>query len=93
MVVLFALFEDEDAHRFARQHDGLQGVRQFVDVQDRDAVQLRDLVQIEIVGDDDGVQVLRQLKQFQIDFADGRIICVHDLYVERGIRLQTVEHV
>src|SRR5262249_53566464 len=52
LVVLLAFLRDKDAHDFARQPNGLQGISKLVDVQDRDALKLRNLVQVEVVGDD-----------------------------------------
>src|ERR1017187_8954319 len=36
LVVFLAFFKDKHFHDLARQHDGLERVRQLVDVQDRD---------------------------------------------------------
>lgn len=33
LVVLLAFFEDEHSHEFTGQHDGLEGVGEFVDIQ------------------------------------------------------------
>ena len=52
LVVFLAFLEDEHVHDLARQHDRLERVGQLVDVQDLDAAELGDLVQIEVVGDD-----------------------------------------
>ena len=87
LVVLLALLQDEDAHRLAGQHDGLEGVRQFVDVQDLYAVELRHLVEIEVVRDDDAVETLREFEQLEVNLLHGGDVRVHDLYVARGIRL------
>src|SRR5205814_9014830 len=93
LVVLLALLQNEDAHRLAGQHDGLQGVRQLVDVQDLNAVELRDLVQLEVVRDDDAVELFGEFEKFEVNFLDRLNVRVNDLYVERGVRLKAVEHV
>ena len=54
LVVFLAFFQDEDLHDLAGQHDGLERIRQLIDVQHLDALQLRDLIQVEVVGDDLG---------------------------------------
>src|SRR5271169_1370869 len=54
---------------------------------------MRDLVEVEVVGDDLRVDILRQFDQFEIDFADLRIIILDDLNGEQGITLHTLEDV
>ena len=48
---------------------GLSAVRQFVDIEHLDAVQLGHFVQIEIVGDDFAVVNLGELDQLHIHLA------------------------
>src|ERR1700730_14502522 len=50
LVVLFAFFQNKDAHSFTGEYNRLQRIGQLIDVQDVDAVQLRHFIQIEIVG-------------------------------------------
>ena len=57
LVVFLAFLQNEDAHRLTRQHDGLQRIGKFVDVQDVYAAELCHLVEIEIVGNDDRVKL------------------------------------
>ena len=52
LVIFLPFLQDEDSHGLAGKHDRLQGIGQFVDVQDFDALKLRDFVQIEVIGDD-----------------------------------------
>src|SRR4029450_13915209 len=52
LIVFLTLFEDEDLHDLAGQHDGFQGVGQLVDVEHFDAAQVSDFVEIEVVGHD-----------------------------------------
>src|SRR5579864_5336865 len=82
LVVFLALFEDEDAHGLAGEHDGLEGVGERVDIQNFDSVQLGDFVQIEIIGDDFAIVNFGQLDQFHVDFADVREVVLDDLHVE-----------
>ena len=72
LVVFLAFLEDEHLHDLAGQDHRLERVGELVDVQHVDAAQLRDLVQVEVVGDDLSLQRARQLDQLQIDFADVR---------------------
>ena len=57
---------------------GFSAVGQLVDVQDLDAAQLRDLVEVEVVGHDAAEQRPRQLDQLQVDFLDLRKVEVGD---------------
>ena len=93
LVVLLPFLQDEDAHRLARQHHGLERVRQLVDVQHLDAVELRHLVEVKVVGDDNAVERLREFEELEVNLLDGGEVRVNDLDVERGVRLQAVEHV
>src|SRR5438132_7327577 len=93
LVILFALFQNEHAHRFAGKHDRLERIGQLVDVEHADAAKLGNFVEIEIVGDDYGVELFAQLDQFEIYFAHGGKIGFDNLNVERAVVLQTIEHV
>src|SRR5580692_8421467 len=93
LVVFLTFFEDEDLHDLAGQHDGLERVRQLVNVQYFDALQLRDFVQIEVVGDDLAFVDFGQLDQLEIHFADGGEIVFHDLDLQRGHFLQALQNV
>src|ERR1700722_13793663 len=93
LVVFLAFFQYEHLHNLARQHDRLQGICQFVDVQHRDTLQLRYFIEIEIVGDDLAFVELSQFNQFQIDFADCGKIIFHDLNLYRSDLLQALQNV
>jgi hypothetical protein len=56
-------------------------------------VELRHLVEVEVVGDDHAVQTLREFQELEVDLFDGREVRVHDLNVERRVALQPVEPV
>ena len=80
--------------RLAGQDDGLQGVGQLVDVEDGQAVEPGDLVQVEVVGDDLGVHRLGQLDELGIDVADvGEIQLGDDDRDDLGGFLEVVEDV
>src|SRR5215204_4227698 len=78
LVVFLPFLEDEYLHDLARQHDRLERIGELVDIQHLDAAQLRNFVQVEIVGDDLALQRTRQLDQLQIDFAHVREVHVGD---------------
>src|ERR1700687_1364953 len=93
LVVFLAFLQNEDAHSLAREHNGLQGIRQFVDIQDFDSLELCDFVQVEVVGDDLALVDLGEFNQFQVDFADGRKIIFHNLNLQVGDFLQALQNV
>src|SRR5215831_7063101 len=93
LVVLLPFLEDKHAHRLARQYDRLQGVGQFVDVQHLHAMQLRHLIEVEIVGDDLAVVDLGEFDQLHVDLARLGEILLDDLDVEVGHFLNTLQDV
>src|SRR2546421_6562238 len=68
LIVFLSLFENENAHRLAWQDDRLEAVGEFIDVQNIHAAKLSDLIQIEIICDDYGVELFAEFDQFQIHF-------------------------
>src|SRR5438132_3579608 len=68
LIVFLSLFENEYAHRFAWQHHRLEAVGEFIDVKNIHAAKLSDLIKIEIICDDYGVELFAEFDQFQIDF-------------------------
>ena len=56
-------------------------------------MELRHLVEVEVVGDDNAVERLREFEELEVNLLDGGEVRVNDLDVERGVRLQAVEHV
>src|SRR5262249_7811113 len=90
LVVFLPFFQDEYAHDLPGQNDGLERVREFVDVQHLHALELRNLIKVEIVGDDLAFVQFGQLDQLEIDFADGREIVLADLNGERSDLLQAL---
>src|SRR4029077_16289116 len=93
LVELFPFLENEHPHDLARQHDGLHRIGELVDVENHHAVQLRHLVEVEIVGDDLAIVNLGQLDQLHIHFADVREIVLHNLDVEMGHFLNSLQNV
>src|SRR5262249_24421267 len=93
LVVFLPFLQDEHLHDLAGQHDRLERVGELVDVKDVDAAQLRDLVQIEVVGDDLAVQRARQLDQLQVDFADVREVHVGDRHLDADHLLDALQDV
>ena len=85
LVVFFTLFQDEDAHGFARQNDRLEGIRELIDIEDFDAVELCNLVQVEVVGDYFAFVQLAEFDQLHVDVADMREIFFQNWTVICGI--------
>src|SRR5512146_1060800 len=67
--------------------------REFVDVEDFDAVQLGDLVEVEVVGYNLGFVHLGELDQLHVNFANGREIVFDDLNLKRRDLLDALEDV
>src|SRR5262249_55713055 len=72
LVIFLTFLQDKDPHYFAGQHDRLQGVGELVDVEHGHAPELRDFVEIEIVGDDFGFDLPGELDKLVIDLAHVR---------------------
>ena len=72
---LLAFLEHEDAHALTRQGHGLESVGQVVDVQHLYALELGDLVQVEIVGDHFRPEFPGKGHKLAVHFADlGKIV-------------------
>jgi len=93
LVVLLAFLEDEDIHVLAGEDDRLEGVGEVVDVQDVDVMEMGDLVEVEVVGDDLGFPFFGKFEELEIDFADGREIVRDDLDLKDFVGLHALEHV
>src|ERR1019366_1433550 len=93
LVILLPLFEDEDPHGLAGQHDGLERIGQFRSVQHLDAVQLGHFVEVEIVGDDFAVVDLGKFDELHVHVADVREVFFGDLHREVGHFLDTLQDV
>src|SRR5579871_4991206 len=93
LVVLLAFFQNKDAHDLARKYNGFERIGKLVDVQDFNAVKLRDFVQIEIVGDDFAVVDFGQLDEFHVDFMNIGEVVFEDLDIELGHFLDALENV
>ena len=88
-----SFLDDLDRHALSGQHNRLEGVGQLVDVQDFDALQFRNLVQVEIIGDDLGVQFFRQGHQFRVHTLQLREVVIADLDVHADAPLHAVQNV
>ena len=69
MIDFFAFAKNEDSHAFARKNGRTKGVGEQIDVENVDALDRSDLVEIEIVGDDFGLEAERQFDELAIDIA------------------------
>ena len=93
LVVFLAFLEDEDGHALAGQDDGLEGVGEVVDVENLDVVEVGDLVEVEVVGDDLGLPHLGQFEQLEIHFTNGWKVVRDNLDLDGGVGLHALEHV
>jgi hypothetical protein len=93
LVVFLALLEDEDLHDLAGENNRFERVRQLVDVEYFDAAQLRHLVEIEVVGDDLSLQRAGEFDQFQVYFADFRVVGVGNRHLDPGHLLNLLQDV
>ena len=93
LVVLLAFLQNKHAHGLARQHNRLQRVRQLIDIQNLDAMQLCDFIQIEVVGDDLAIVDLGQLDQLHVHLANVGKVIFHNLHVEVRHFLDTLQDV
>ena len=72
---------------------GLRALASSLMLRTCDAAQLRDLVEVEVVGDDLSCQRARQLDQLEIDFLDVGKIDVGDDHVHAGHLLDLLQDV
>jgi hypothetical protein len=96
LALLLAPLEELDRKKLARQDDRLHRVGQIVEVDDVDALEFCDLVEIVIVGHDPAPQVLGQHDKPLVDLADSlevRNIRVVDADLDPGRLLQAIEHI
>src|SRR6185312_5617476 len=93
LVVFLPFLENENPHGLTRKNNGPQGIRKFVDIQNLDAVDLRDLIEIEIVGYNFAVIHLREFDQLQIDFPDIRHVVVEKLHIDSRHFLKPLQHI
>ena len=82
--IFLAFLENVQGHMLAGENYRLNRVRQFVDIQDRDALQLGHTVQVEIVRQDRTFQLARQNYQLIIHFAHTLGIDVADAHKDIG---------
>ena len=89
---LLALLDDAHAHLLTGMDDRLHGVRQLVDVQDADPLQLRDAVEVVVVGEDGGLVVAGIGHELGVDLGDLRVDGLADLDRRGGVLLERGEH-
>src|SRR5580704_14172706 len=91
LVIFFAFAQDEHTHRLPGQHHRLQGIRQLIHVQNLDALQRCNLVQIEIVGHDFRVVALSKFNQLQVHFWNLQEIVFGDLNLQMRHLLDSLQ--
>jgi len=89
---LLAFAEDEHAHGLAREDGGFHGVGQFIDIENSDALDARDLIEIEIIGDDFGVALAGEFDELEIDSGDRRKIVLENAEIEPGHFLHALKN-
>ena len=77
----------------ARQYHRFERIRQFIDVENLDAAQMRHLVEVEIVGHDRSIELFPQFDQLQVHLSHLREIRLVDLDDEPVILLDALEDV
>src|SRR4029077_1687386 len=92
LIEFFAFAQDENAHRLARQHHGLQCVGQLIFVHDLDALQRGDFIQIEIVRHNFRAIALGHLDQLHVHVGYLREIVFGDLDVKVRHFLYALQH-
>ena len=85
---LLALLDDLDLERIAGQERRLDRVRELIDVQDPNVVQLRHTVQVEVVGQDRGVAPVRQVDQLRVDGFHVMRVLVAQLHRDARVLLE-----
>src|SRR5215469_13266292 len=60
LVLFLAFLDDADSHLFARKSHGFHGVAQLVDVEDTDALELRDAIEVVVVRQDPAAAASRE---------------------------------
>ena len=93
LIVFFPFFQDENLHRLSGENDGFERVGQLVDVEDFDATELRDFVEIEIVGDNLGGHLLGELDEFEIHLFHIGVILLDNLHRDPGDRLYLLQDI
>src|SRR5882724_8756819 len=93
LIVFLAFLQNEHPHDLARQHHRPQSIGELVDVQHLYLVKLRDLVEVEVIGDDFAVVQLAELDQFLVDLARVRKVLFDDLHIDIGHLLKTLQDV
>src|SRR3989442_186013 len=93
LVIFLAFLEDEDPHDLTRQNDGLERVGELIDVQNREPLELRDLVQVEIVGDDFRLVQFCELNQLHVHVASLREVVLHNLHLHRAHLLHPLQDI
>src|SRR5579863_2740778 len=92
LIDFLAFAQNEDAHSFAGEESGTNGVGEEIDVENVDALNAGHFVEIEVVGDDFGAQAKGKVDQFAIDFVRTVGIVVNDADFDGLHFLDTMEN-
>src|SRR5579883_1638824 len=90
LVRLLAVTNDLHVQLFSGKHDGFNGIGEFIDVEDCDALHVRDAVEVVIVREQFASEILCQPDQLGIRAPNIRVVAL--AHFERAGLLQTFEH-
>jgi hypothetical protein len=76
LMSLFSFANHRDVQLFARQDDRLDRIGQLVDVEDRDALDVRDAIEIVIVGNEFCAKILRKSNEPCIHVAKRHVVII-----------------
>ena len=91
LILLLPLLDDLHVHLLAGNDDRLERVREVVEVEDADAFELGDAIEVVVVGHDREASLLRQLDQLHVDLVELRNVVVDEFDVDEWLFLQGVE--
>src|SRR5580765_4342456 len=89
---LLAFAQDEDTHGFTREDRRANRVGQKIYIQNIDALDAGYFIEIEVIGNNFGVQAQRQFDKFAVHFAGGRGAVLQDTDFQRGNFLDALQH-
>jgi hypothetical protein len=93
LVILLALFKDEDFHYLAGQDNRLERIGQLIDVEHFDAPQMGDLIQIEIIGHDRRIELSGEFDLLEIDLPDLREVGLVNLDFQGVVLLNALQDI
>ena len=93
LVIFFPGFHDEDIHLFSRNKSRLQGICQVINIEDDNALQGGNLVQVVVISHNLGVYFTAQPHQFGVYALDIIKIIIDNAYFYVIIFLHLLENI